>query len=52
MDAFAAGKLDAVAMTNGDTLVTGATGGKGVMYLINDCSNGNDMVIARLRIPV
>ena len=26
MDAFAAGKLDAVAMTNGDTLVTGATG--------------------------
>ena len=47
MDAFAAGKLDAVAMTNGDTLVTGATGGKGVMYLINDYSNGNDMVIAK-----
>lgn len=46
MDAFAAGKLDAVAMTNGDTLVTGATGGKGVMYLINDYSNGNDMVVA------
>jgi NitT/TauT family transport system substrate-binding protein len=46
MDAFAAGKLDAVAMTNGDTLVTGATGAKGVMYLINDYSNGNDMVIA------
>ena len=45
MDAFAAGKLDAVAMTNGDTLVTGATGGKGVMALINDYSNGNDMVI-------
>ncbi len=33
-------------MTNGDTLVTGATGAKGVMYLINDYSNGNDMVIA------
>jgi NitT/TauT family transport system substrate-binding protein len=47
MDAFAAGKLDAVAMTNGDTLVTGATGGKGVMALINDYSNGNDMVIAK-----
>ncbi len=47
MDAFAAGKLDAVAMTNGDTLVTGATGAKGVMYLINDYSNGNDMVIAK-----
>ena len=46
MDAFAAGKLDAVAMTNGDTLVTGATGAKGVMYLINDYSAGNDMVIA------
>ncbi len=47
MDAFAAGKLDAVAMTNGDTLVTGATGAQGVMFLINDFSNGNDMVVAR-----
>jgi NitT/TauT family transport system substrate-binding protein len=46
MDAFAAGQLDAVAMTNGDTLVTGATGAKGVMILINDYSNGNDMVVA------
>lgn len=46
MDAFAAGKLDAVGMTNGDTLVTGATGAKGVMFLMNDFSNGNDMVIA------
>ena len=45
MDAFAAKKLDAVCMTNGDTLVTGATGGKGVMILINDFSNGNDMVV-------
>ncbi len=47
MDAFAAGKLDAVSMTNGDALVTGATGGKGVMILMNDYSNGNDMVIAK-----
>ncbi|MCB1615972.1 MAG: ABC transporter substrate-binding protein [Pseudomonadales bacterium] len=47
MDAFAAGKLDAVSMTNGDTLYTGASGGKGVMILINDYSNGNDMVVAR-----
>jgi NitT/TauT family transport system substrate-binding protein len=47
MDAFAAGKVDAVAMTNGDTLVTGASGAKGVMILINDYSNGNDMVVAR-----
>jgi len=47
MDAFAAGKLDAVGMTNGDTLVTAATGGKGVMFLMNDFSNGNDMVIGK-----
>jgi len=47
MDAFAAGKLDAVTMTNGDALVTGATGAKSVMILINDYSNGNDMVVAR-----
>lgn len=47
MDAFAAGQLDAVPMTNGDTLVTGATGGMGVMIILNDYSNGNDMVVAR-----
>ncbi len=47
MDAFAAGQIDAVTMTNGDALVTGATGAKSVMILINDYSNGNDMVIAR-----
>ncbi len=47
MDAFAAGKLDAVAMTNGDTLVTGASGGQGVMIIVNDYSNGNDMIVAR-----
>ena len=46
MDAFAAGKLDAVPMTNGDTLVTGATGAIGVMIIINDYSNGNDMIVA------
>lgn len=45
MDAFAAKQLDAVCMTNGDTLVTGATGGRGVMILINDYSNGNDIVV-------
>jgi NitT/TauT family transport system substrate-binding protein len=47
MDAYAAGKLDAVSMTNGDALVTGATGAKSVMILINDYSNGNDMVVAK-----
>lgn len=46
MDAFASGQLDAVAMTNGDALVTGATGARSVMILINDYSNGNDMVVA------
>lgn len=45
MDAFAAGQIDAVSMTNGDALVTGATGAKSVMVIINDYSNGNDMVI-------
>jgi NitT/TauT family transport system substrate-binding protein len=45
MDAFAAGQLDAVSMTNGDALVTGATGAKSVMIIINDYSNGNDMVV-------
>ncbi|MGD8935687.1 MAG: ABC transporter substrate-binding protein [Thiogranum sp.] len=45
MDAFAAGQLDAVSMTNGDALVTGATGAKSVMILVNDYSNGNDMII-------
>jgi NitT/TauT family transport system substrate-binding protein len=47
MDAFAAGQLDGVGMTNGDTLVTGSTGAKGVMILVNDYSNGNDMVIGK-----
>src|SRR5512139_2402816 len=47
MDAFAAGKIDAVTMTNGDTLVTGSGGGKGVMILLTDYSNGNDMIVAK-----
>lgn len=47
MDAFAAGQLDAVCMTNGDALVTGATGRRSSMALINDFSNGNDMIVAQ-----
>ena len=47
MDAFSTGKVDAVAMTNGDQLVTGASGAPSVAVLINDYSNGNDMVVAR-----
>lgn len=47
MDAFAAGKLDAVGMTNGDALVIGSTGAKSVMFMVTDYSNGNDMIIGR-----
>lgn len=47
MEAFAAGKLDAVTMTNGDALVTGSGGGKSVMIMLTDYSNGNDMIVAK-----
>ncbi len=46
MDAYVAGKADAVCMTNGDALVTGATGKPSVGILINDFSDGNDMIVA------
>ncbi|MEM9420037.1 MAG: ABC transporter substrate-binding protein [Planctomycetota bacterium] len=45
MDAYAAGQLDAVCMTNGDALVTG-TAKPSVAIIINDYSNGNDMLVA------
>jgi len=47
MDAFSAGKVDAVTMTNGDALVTGSTGAPSVAVVINDYSNGNDMIVAK-----
>lgn len=47
MEAFAAGKIDAVCMTNGDALVTGATGAPSKAILINDYSNGNDKIVAK-----
>jgi len=47
MEAFTAGKVDAVMVTNGDALVTGAGGAKNVMILVTDYSNGNDMVVAK-----
>lgn len=47
MDAFAAGKIDGVTVTNGDALVTGAGGAKNVMILLTDYSNGNDMIVAK-----
>jgi len=46
MDAYVAGQVDAVCMTNGDALVTGATGKPSVGIILNDFSNGNDMVVA------
>ncbi len=45
MDAYVAGKVDGVCMTNGDALVTGATGKPSVGIIINDFSNGNDMIV-------
>jgi NitT/TauT family transport system substrate-binding protein len=47
LDAFTAGKIDAVLMTNGDALVTGAGGAKSVAILLTDYSNGNDMIVAK-----
>ncbi|HTJ79176.1 MAG TPA: ABC transporter substrate-binding protein [Rariglobus sp.] len=47
MDAFTAGKCDAVMVTNGDALVTGAGGAKNIAVLITDYSNGNDMIVAK-----
>ena len=47
MEAFSAGKVDACAMTNGDALVTGSSGSASVAILLNDYSNGNDMIVAK-----
>lgn len=47
MEAFAAGQVDAVTMTNGDALITGATGAPSVIILVNDYSDGNDMIVAQ-----
>ncbi|MFM9836353.1 MAG: ABC transporter substrate-binding protein [Methylophilaceae bacterium] len=47
MEAFTAGKVDAVLVTNGDALVVGSGGAKNSIVLITDYSNGNDMIIAK-----
>jgi len=47
MEAFAAGKLDAINLTNGDTLGMGANGAKAIMIMVTDYSNGNDMIVAK-----
>jgi NitT/TauT family transport system substrate-binding protein len=47
MDAYTAGKVDGVLVTNGDALVVGSGGAKNSIVLITDYSNGNDMIIAK-----
>jgi NitT/TauT family transport system substrate-binding protein len=47
LDAFTAGKVDGIAVTNGDALVTGANGARSKIILLTDYSNGNDQIIAR-----
>ena len=47
LEAFSANKVDAVMVTNGDALVSGASGAKSKMILLTDYSNGNDTIIAK-----
>jgi NitT/TauT family transport system substrate-binding protein len=47
MEAYSASKVDAVCVTNGDALVTGSSGAKSVGIIINDYSDGNDMIVAK-----
>jgi len=47
MEAFTAGKVDAVTIASCDALVTGAQGGKNVAVLVTDFSDGNDMIVAK-----
>lgn len=47
IEAFGAGRLDAVSMTNGDALIARSQGLPSVAILANDFSSGNDMVVAR-----
>jgi NitT/TauT family transport system substrate-binding protein len=47
IEAFSEGRVDAVCMTNGDALVAGSSGAPSVGVVINDYSNGNDMIVAR-----
>ncbi len=47
MDAFSAGKLDAVTCTNGDALVMAGNGAKNVMIMLTDYSNGNDIIVGK-----
>ena len=46
MQLFSEGKAEAVCMTNGDALVLASSGAQSVGILLNDYSNGNDMIVA------
>jgi len=45
IDAFSAGKVDAVTIVASDALVTGATGGKSKIVALLDYSEGSDMIV-------
>jgi NitT/TauT family transport system substrate-binding protein len=45
IDAFSAGKVDAVTVVGSDALVTGATGGKSKIIALLDYSEGSDMIV-------
>lgn len=45
--AFSTNKLDAVCITNIDLLVVAASGKSGKAIMINDYSNGSDMIVAK-----
>ncbi|MDR0932299.1 MAG: ABC transporter substrate-binding protein, partial [Victivallales bacterium] len=45
MDAFSAGKIDSVGISNGDAMVLNASGARNVIIMINDFSNGNDKIV-------
>jgi len=45
IDAFAAGKVDAVTIVAGDALVSGASGAKSKFVCLTDYSEGSDMIV-------
>jgi len=47
MDAYNAGKVDAVGVTNGDQLVIASSGNKSQAIILTDYSDGNDMIVAK-----
>jgi len=47
LEAYQAGKLDAVGITNGDQLVIAASKAQSRLLFLTDYSSGNDMIVAR-----